>query len=100
MKKYLLKTTFFTAVFFIANGCTTSTPTESFGGYYHSKIYFGKDLTVNKRQGIADGCNTAKGFYRKSHDLFQYKEYYDGWFIGRNRCRDLLKIDKNGNLEY
>ena len=100
MKKYLLKLTLYTTIFFTSYGCTTSNPTVNFGGYYHSKIYFGKDLTVNKRQGIADGCNTAKGFYSKSHDLFRYKEYYDGWFIGRNRCRSLLRIDKNGDLVY
>lgn len=70
-------------------------------GYYHSGIYFGKNLSANYQQGIADGCSTAKGVYTKSRTLFNNDQNYnDGWFSGRNQCRHLLVIEdekKEGN---
>ncbi len=82
------------------NACTPSQAPESRGGYYHSGIYFGKNFSVNYQQGISDGCTTAKGDYKKSHTLFNNdKDYNDGWFLGRNRCRPLLVIDKKEGEE-
>ncbi len=77
------------------NACTSVKSPVSKGDYYHSEIYFGKNFSVNYKQGIADGCTTAKGSYKKSHILFNnYKDYNNGWFLGRNRCRHLLVIDE------
>jgi len=57
-------------------------------GYYYRGIYFGKNLDHYFQQGIQDGCTTAHGDYKKSHTLFNTnKSYYDGWFLGRNKCR-------------
>jgi len=68
-------------------------------GYKYSGIYFGRKLSALSKHGIQDGCETAKGFYTKSHTLFNTEpDYYNGWFLGRNRCRHLLKLDENGDL--
>jgi len=80
---------------FYFSACNSSKVPASKGGYTHSGIYFGKHFPPNYQQGIADGCTTAKGNYKKSHRLFNNDFNYQGWFLGRNRCRPLLVIDKN-----
>lgn len=41
------------------------------------------------KQAFKDGCKTAKGYYTKNHKAFNNrKEYYDGWFSGRNYCNE------------
>ena len=79
---------------FFFTGCRQQTEPISKGGYYHNGIYFAKNFSANYQQGIADGCTTAKGAYRKSHTLFNNDQNYnDGWFLGRNRCKHLLVIE-------
>ena len=81
---------------FYFSACGSSKVSASKGGYMHSGIYFGKHFPPNYQQGIADGCTTAKGDYKKSHKLFNNdSDYNQGWFLGRNRCRPLLVIDKD-----
>jgi hypothetical protein len=76
-------------------GCSSSKVPVSRGGYYHSGIYFGKNFSETFKQGIEDGCTTSKGDYKKSHSLFNNdKDYNDGWFLGRNRCKHLLVIEE------
>ena len=80
--------------FFSLTGCSKEKAPIPETGYYHSGIYFGKNFSANYQQGIADGCTTAKGEYRKSHTLFNNDQNYnDGWFLGRNRCKDQLVIE-------
>ncbi len=80
-------------------GCSTPKVPQSEGGFTYSGIYFGKNFTPIYQQGIVDGCTTAKGNYTKSHKLFNTDNAYEkGWFLGRNRCKNLLKLDKNGDL--
>ena len=80
---------------FLYNGCTPSKVPVSQGGYYHSSIYFGKNFSDHFKQGIEDGCTTSKGDYKKSHWLFNNnKDYNDGWFLGRNRCKHILVLDE------
>jgi len=82
-------------------GCGSSKVSESKGGYYHSGIYFGKDFSDNLKKGTEDGCITAKGDYKKSHTLFNNdKDYENGWFLGRNRCKHLLVIDETSKWDY
>jgi len=97
----------FTSLFLVAimllvlQSCGTSKVPASQGGFTHSGIYFGKHFPPNYQQGIVDGCTTAKGIYKKSHKLFNSNSnsnYYNGWFLGRNRCRVLLRINENGDL--
>jgi len=76
-------------------GCaSTHTPSaqlEYLGGYTYSGITFGKNLSQLYKRGVRDGCQTAKGYYTKSHRLFNDEvDYYRGWFSGRRRCRNLL----------
>jgi hypothetical protein len=87
------------AILFMITACTSRTIPPEEGGYYHQGIYFGANLTRSYKKGIRDGCKTARGFYTKSHYLFNNNsDYANGWFLGRNRCRGLLKINENGDL--
>jgi len=80
-------------------GCSShKVPVTSDRFIYHG-IYFGKNINTNTQYGIVDGCTTAKGDYRKSHTLFNNNnDYYKGWFLGRQRCKYLLRLDKNGDI--
>ena len=80
----------------LLQNCGSSKVSASQGGFTHSGIYFGKHFPPNYQQGIVDGCTTAKGNYKKSHNLFNTSaDYYNGWFLGRNRCRHLLVVEEN-----
>jgi len=93
------KTILLSSSILLFNACSPNELPINEGGYYHSHIYFGANLANAYKKGIRDGCTTAKGKYKKSHWFFNNKkEYVDGWFVGRNKCRDLLKIDENGDL--
>jgi len=84
---------------FLLSSCGERRVPASEGGFYYSGIYFGANFLRYYKKGIKDGCTTAKGNYKKSHWLFERKkEYVNGWFLGRNKCRKLLKINKNGDL--
>jgi len=84
-----------TASFYLT-GCGDKTVSVTKDGYYYSGIYFGKNFPKTYKQGIRDGCTTAKGIYKKSHKLFNNDQYYnDGWFLGRNRCKHLLVIEED-----
>jgi len=77
-------------------GCSKETQPVVKDGYYHSGIYFGQNLPTIYKKGIIDGCTTAKGVYKKSHKHFNNNQYYnDGWFLGRNKCKDLLVIEND-----
>ncbi|MEY3090290.1 MAG: hypothetical protein RL113_606 [Pseudomonadota bacterium] len=82
-----------TLIFF--SGCEQQGPASEHD-YYYSGIYFGKYFTPFYKKGIRDGCTTSKGQYRKSHKLFQSNtDYNQGWFLGRNRCKDLLVTEED-----
>ena len=84
---------------FMLTSCGTKRIPTAQGGYTYKGIYFGSHFTRHYKEGIEDGCTTAKGEYLKNHWLFKHsKDYNKGWFLGRNRCRVLLKVDKNGDL--
>ncbi|PHS33808.1 MAG: hypothetical protein COA92_04750 [Sulfurovum sp.] len=92
---YSIKIIFLIIFIFTFTACTPSHLPENKGGFYHSGIYFGSHFPNIYKKGIRDGCTTSKGTYNKSHSLFQNnKDYEDGWFLGRNRCKDLLVIDE------
>ena len=75
------------------SGCSATQAPVSKGGYYNSGIYFGRNLAPAYKKGIKAGCQSAKGNYSKNHYLFKNNnEYNNGWFIGRNRCNDLITI--------
>ena len=83
----------------ILSSCQSNGSPHYKEGYLYRSIYFGKGLSPNAKRGIRDGCETSRGIYTKSYELFNNdNDYYNGWFTGRNRCRGLLKIDADGNL--
>jgi len=93
---FYLKTILLITSVLLLTACTSSQLPVSEGGYYHSGIYFGNNLSQYYKKGIQDGCTTAKGYYKKSHILFNNDtDYNNGWFLGRNKCRNLLVIIKN-----
>jgi len=95
----MLKIIFISSILFFLPSCGDKKLSPSKGGYYHKNIYFGSHLTMHYKDGIKDGCNTARGIYTKSHWLFKNSnDYNNGWFLGRNKCKKLLKINKNGDL--
>jgi hypothetical protein len=72
---------------------------KTFIFHYATKACELSHFTEHYKEGIEDGCTTATGDYTKVHWLFKNsKDYKNGWFLGRNRCRRFLKIDKNGDL--
>ena len=84
MKRFI----FLSAVFLF--GCGHG-PDSPYAFYYHG-INFGAQPSAVARQGIADGCETALGYYRKDHWLFRNNvEYENGWFEGRKRCEPLRR---------
>jgi len=85
--------------FLLLQACSQKKISPAQGGYYYNGIYFGSHFTMHYKDGIEQGCITAKGSYKKDHWLFKHsKDYKTGWFLGRNRCRHLRKIDENGDL--
>jgi hypothetical protein len=89
MKHLSLLLILITATLPLLTACHTDNPSKYQNGYTYSGIYFGKNISSFYKQGIRDGCSTAKGIYTKSHILFkQEADYYKGWFLGRNRCKD------------
>jgi len=84
-----------TTLFTLQNCASSKVPTSQ-GGFYHSDIYFGKHFPEHYKEGIIDGCSTAKGNYAKSHKQFNNSsDYNNGWFLGRRRCRHLLIVEEN-----
>ncbi len=100
MKYYTtLKILFITTTFILISGCKPKHLPANKGGFTYSGIYFGAHLKDTYKKGIIDGCKTAKGMYTKAHWSFQNRQdYANGWFLGRNRCKGLLKINENGDL--
>ena len=93
-KQHYIVFLFAISVFYLAS-CAPQKVPPSKGGFYYSGVYFGKNFSPTYQKGIKDGCITAKGTYKKSHTLFNAdQDYYDGWFLGRNRCKHLLVIDE------
>ena len=83
------------------SGCNSSQmpQAQAQGRFYYEKIYFGKNFSLNYQKGIIDGCTTSKGYYTKSHSLFNSNNDYNrGWFLGRKRCKRLLKLNERGDI--
>ena len=95
----IVKIIYISSILLIISSCGDKKVLPSQGGYSYRGIYFGSHLTMHYKDGIKDGCNTARGSYKKQHWLFKNSnDYNNGWFWGRNKCSKLLKINKNGDL--
>jgi hypothetical protein len=86
--------TYFIAFFIVLMiaGCRQPRPGAVSSNYIYRGMDFGPYLSVSKREGIRDGCDTALGYYTKRHQRFRFdKEYYNGWFLGRKVCEPLRR---------
>ncbi|MCF6243970.1 MAG: hypothetical protein L3J43_02920 [Sulfurovum sp.] len=93
------KTLILTSALILVSGCMKRELPADKGGFTYSGIYFGAHFPGVFKKGIKDGCQTSKGVYTKSHWSFKNRQKYaDGWFLGRSKCKDLLKIDEDGDL--
>ena len=86
-KLFITKITITVPLTFTA--CSTH-ETAGPNGYVYKAINFGENRSETYIKGIKDGCKTAQGEYRKNHQLFKNDNmYHDGWFAGRNKCRQI-----------
>ena len=99
MSRPLRYAPFLLAALLLLPACQSGSGPKYKDGYTSRGIYFGRNFSPAYKHGIRDGCETSRGVYTKSHRLFNdNNDYYNGWFLGRHKCIDLLKIDEDGNL--
>lgn len=83
----------------LLTSCANRSSADPKKSYTYRGIVFDGSFSADAKAGIRDGCETARGVYTKSHNRFNNSnDYYNGWFLGRNKCRKLLRIDENGDL--
>ena len=73
-------------------GCTSSLPcgpeAVRSGTFCYSGYDFGRNPDPDYRQGVRDGCETGKGYFRKDYSLSRTSpQYAEGWIRGRTVCR-------------
>jgi len=61
-------------------------------GYFcYKNINFGKSRGELYEKGIKDGCKTGEGTFTKDYSLSSTsKDYFDGWILGRSKCKQIL----------
>jgi len=92
--KILLSTTI--SLLFI-NGCGGNNSSLSLancrqsGNFCYKNINFGKTRGIDYEMGIKDGCKTGEGYFTKNYYMSsRSKDYYDGWILGRSKCKQIL----------
>jgi len=83
------------AVSTILIGCANSdsaTPGECQKGMYcYKSINFGVSRGADYEKGIRDGCRTGEGTFTKDYSMSSSsKDYFDGWILGRSKCKQIL----------
>ncbi len=76
----------------ILGGCASSLPcgpeAVRSGTFCYSGHDFGRSTDPDYRQGVRDGCETGKGYFRKNYSLSRTSpRYTEGWMRGRTVCR-------------
>jgi hypothetical protein len=103
MKKLLkpLSTAF--VFLLILSGCSNSTPELSMqncgkDNFCYKNINFGKTRGKEYEEGIKDGCKTGEGTFTKNYYLSSTsKDYFDGWILGRSKCKQ--KLPNEGTIQ-
>jgi len=103
MKRFLKPLT--TASFFllIISGCSDTTPQFSMqncgnGNFCYNNINFGPTRGKDYEEGIKDGCKTAEGTFTKNYYMSSTnKDYFDGWILGRSKCKQ--KLPNEGTIQ-
>lgn len=58
--------------------------------YFYRGINFGSNRDADFKQGVVDGCKTAKGEFVKNSSKFKNNESYKmGWGSGRIECGNI-----------
>jgi hypothetical protein len=88
-------TQFFFIIFFLVNCSSNKSLTldecGKDGNFCYKNINFGKTRGKKYEKGIIDGCTTGEGKFTKNYYLSSSsKDYFDGWILGRSRCRQIL----------
>ncbi|WP_292654123.1 hypothetical protein [Nitratifractor sp.] len=76
----------------ILGGCASSVPCSPdairAGHVCYGGHDFGQNTDPDYRQGVQDGCETGKGYFRKNYALARRSALYaQGWIKGRTVCR-------------
>jgi len=59
--------------------------------YCYKNINFGLTRGSSYEKGIRDGCKTGEGYFTKDYYASRRdKNYYDGWIVGRSKCKQIL----------
>ena len=102
MKKLFINTISIGTLIFITNSCSNSQAELSLsncgnGNFCYNNINFGPSRGKNYELGIKDGCTTAEGEFTKNYYLSSSdKDYFDGWMLGRSKCKQ--KLPNEGTL--
>ena len=79
------------AIIGCSNNSEVSPGNCSKGFFCYKNINFGKSRGKNFEQGIKDGCKTGEGTFTKDYSLSAIsKDYFDGWILGRSKCKQIL----------
>jgi hypothetical protein len=71
-------------------GGTIDAPCQK-GMFCYKNINFGVSKGKYFEKGVKDGCKTAEGTFRKDYYYSSRdKNYYDGWILGRSKCKQIL----------
>jgi len=95
MRKKVKISLFFTLSAFAIVGCSNnnnlSVENCGEGNYCYKNINFGPTQGSEYEKGIRDGCTTGEGDFRKDYSLSSSsKSYFDGWILGRSKCKQIL----------
>lgn len=74
-----------------SNNSNLSTGTCPKGAFCYKNINFGISRGKDYEKGIKDGCRTGEGVFTKDYTLSaNSKDYFDGWILGRSKCKQIL----------
>jgi len=83
------------AVSIMVIGCASSNSASlgecKKGMYCYKGINFGASRGSDYEKGIRDGCRTGEGTFTKDYSMSSSsKDYFDGWILGRSKCKQIL----------
>jgi len=93
MGKKVINSILLTTSTLIIASCSGNSPTPSCAkdAYCYKNINFGKSRGSSYEHGIRDGCRTGEGEFTKDYSSSSSdKNYYDGWILGRSKCKQIL----------
>ncbi len=92
---------------FLINSCSSKKiildPNEckKEGLFCYKGVSYGKDRGPEFRRGVKDGCKTGEGTFTKDYSLSSTsKDYFDGWMLGRSKCKQILPNEGTLREEY